>query len=180
MSLEKRFVGGNLARHLAAQGHTIAGLARTEAAATALETRGIAPVAADPDTRRPAAIEAALRADAVIYAAQADPDQESATARELAGALAGTGKTLIFLSGSGVLMQRTAGWSPDVFAEHDAFTPEPLAEFRKAAEDTALAAAGDGVRSMVIRPGLNWGPGDHGHPARIAPPASASTSSTSW
>ncbi|MFC8283357.1 NAD-dependent epimerase/dehydratase family protein [Streptomyces cyaneofuscatus] len=61
-------------------------------------------------------------------------------------------------------MQRTGGaWSPDVFAERDSFTPEPLAAFRKAAEDTVLAAAGDGVRAMVVRPGLIWGPGDHGH-----------------
>ncbi|MEU0915888.1 hypothetical protein ABZ384_00460 [Streptomyces cyaneofuscatus] len=56
-------------------------------------------------------------------------------------------------------MQRTGGaWSPDVFAERDSFTPEPLAAFRKAAEDTVLAAAGDGVRAMVVRPGLIWGP----------------------
>ncbi|MFJ9351158.1 NAD-dependent epimerase/dehydratase family protein [Streptomyces sp. NPDC101237] len=158
------FVGGNLARHLAAEGHTVTGLARTETATVALESQGIVPVAADLGPRRPAAVEAALRADAVIYAAQADPDQESATAQELAGALAGTGRTLIFLSGSGVLMQRTAGaWSPDVFAEQDPFTPEPLAEFRKAAEDTVLAAAGNGVHAMVVRPGLIWGPEDHGH-----------------
>ncbi|WP_030661361.1 NAD-dependent epimerase/dehydratase family protein [Streptomyces cellulosae] len=158
------FVGGHLARHLVAEGHTVTGLARTEDAADGLAARGIAPVAADLHARRRVTIEAALRADAVIYAAQPAPDQESATTQDLTRALAGTGKTLVFLSGSGVLMQRTAGaWSPDVFAEHDPFTPEPLAEYRKAAEDTVLASAGSGVRAMVIRPGLIWGPGDHGH-----------------
>lgn len=163
------FVGGSLARHLAAEGHTVTGLARTDAAADALESQGVTPVAADLDTRRATAVEASLRADAVIYAAQADPEQETATVQDLTRALAGTGKSLIFLSGSGVLMQRTAGaWSPDVFAEDDSFIPEPLAGFRKAAEDTVLAAAADdGVRAMVIRPGQIWGPGDHGHMSMI-------------
>ncbi|MFD7223030.1 NAD-dependent epimerase/dehydratase family protein [Streptomyces sp. NPDC059892] len=61
-------------------------------------------------------------------------------------------------------MQRTQGsWSPDIFAEDDPFVTEPLAGFRKAAEDTVLASAANGVRAMVIRPGRIWGPGDHGH-----------------
>src|SRR3954454_4361180 len=88
------FAGGHPARRLAAEGHTVTGLARTETAATALTSQGIVPVTADLGPRRPAAVEAALRADAVIYAAQAAPDQESASAQELAQALAGTGRTL--------------------------------------------------------------------------------------
>ncbi|NEB38514.1 NAD-dependent epimerase/dehydratase family protein [Streptomyces sp. SID14515] len=162
------FVGGHLVRHLVAEGHTVTGLARTESAAGHLAARGVTPCAADLDARRPEAIEAARRADAVIYAAQPAPDLESAAVRELADALSGTGKTFVFLSGSGVLMRRTAGaWSPDIFAEQDTFTTEPLAEYRRAAEDTVLATAGNGVRSMVIRPGLIWGPGDHGHISMI-------------
>ncbi|MFE6698672.1 NAD-dependent epimerase/dehydratase family protein [Streptomyces sp. NPDC057718] len=162
------FVGGHLARHLLAEGHTVTGLARTGAAADGLAAQGITPVAGDLSTRRPAVVKAALRADAVIYAAQADPEQETGTVQDLTRALAGTGRTLVFLSGSGVLLQRTEGaWSPDVFAEDDAFTPEPLAGFRKAAEDTVLAAAGPELRAMVIRPGLIWGPGDHGHMSMI-------------
>ncbi|MGV9690939.1 NAD-dependent epimerase/dehydratase family protein [Streptomyces sp. NPDC003444] len=158
------FVGGHLARHLAAEGHTVSGLARTDSAATTLLQQGITPVAADLDARRPAAIDAARAADTVIYAAQAQPEQETATVADLTRALAGTGKTLILLSGSGVLMQRTLGaWSPDVFAEDDAFVTEPLAAFRKDAEDAVLASAAHGVRAMVIRPGQIWGPGDHGH-----------------
>ena len=158
------FVGGALTRHLAGSGHPVTGLARTDAAAAALDAQGVTPVAADLETRRSAAVAAARRADAVVYAAQPDAAQETATVADLTRALAGTGKTLIFLSGSGVLLQRTAGaWSQDSFAEHDPFTVEPLAESRKAAEDTVLAAADDGLRAMVIRPGLIWGPGDHGH-----------------
>ncbi|MFJ8107887.1 NAD-dependent epimerase/dehydratase family protein [Streptomyces sp. NPDC096132] len=158
------FVGGTLARHLAARGHLVTGLARTESADIALAADGITPVAADLDSRRSATIDAALRADAVLYAAQADPALETATVDRLTRALAGTGKTLVFLSGSGVLLQRTAGaWSQDSFAEHDPFVVEPLAVSRKAAEDTILAAASGGLRAMVVRPGVIWGPGDHGH-----------------
>jgi nucleoside-diphosphate-sugar epimerase len=162
------FVGGSLGRHLAKNGHTVTGLARTGNAAATLDAQGITPVTGDLDARRPGVVEAALRADAVIYAAQAGPEQETSTVQNLTRALAGRGRTLVFLSGSGVLLQRTAGaWSPDLFAEHDPFTPEPLAEYRKAAEDTVLAAAGDGLRSIVVRPGLIWGPGDHGHMSMI-------------
>ncbi|WP_328580602.1 NAD-dependent epimerase/dehydratase family protein [Streptomyces sp. NBC_00370] len=158
------FVGGALASHLAGAGHTVTGLARNAIAAITLADRGIAPVAGDLDARRSATVEAALRADAVVYAAQAGPEQETAAIKELTGALVGTDRTLVFLSGSGVLLQRTAGaWSPDVFAEHDPFTVEPLADFRLAAENTVLAAAAQGLRAMVIRPGLIWGPGDRGH-----------------
>ena len=158
------FVGGAVARNLAGNGHTVTGLARTDAAAAALAARGISPVAADLETRRPAMVEAARRADAVIYAAQAEPAQETAAIEDLSRAMAGSGRTLVFLSGSGVLLQRTEGaWSQDTFAEYDSFTVEPLAEFRKAAEETVLAAGAAGVRAMVVRPGLIWGPGDHGH-----------------
>lgn len=37
------FVGGHLARHLAAEGHTVTGLARTGAAVATLRARGITP-----------------------------------------------------------------------------------------------------------------------------------------
>jgi len=162
------FVGGALARHLAGQGHAVTGLARTEPAAAALVAEGVGPVAGDLDTRRSTTMRAARRADAVIYAAQPDPALETAAVEELTRTLTGTGKTLIFLSGSGVLLQRTAGaWSEDTFAEVDPFTVEPLAEFRKAAEDTVLSAAAGGLRALVVRPGLIWGPGDHGHVSMI-------------
>ncbi|MFE4823541.1 NAD-dependent epimerase/dehydratase family protein [Streptomyces sp. NPDC056704] len=162
------FVGGALARHLLAEGHKVTGLARTKDAAAALGSQGVIAVAGDLAERRPAAIEGAQAADAVIYAAQAGPEQETATVQHLTRALTGTDKTLIFLSGTGVLLQRTAGaWSSDVFTEDDPFTLEPLADYRKDAEDTVLAAAGNGLRAMIIRPGLIWGPGDHGHVSMI-------------
>lgn len=162
------FVGGALARHLAANGHTVTGLARSAQAAATLRGRNITPVPGDLAARRDRVLAAARCAEAVVYAAQAEPERETATVAELIAASAGTGKTVIFLSGSGVLMQRTGGdWSHEVFTERDSFVPEPLALFRKTAEDIVLAAAGTGLRAMVVRPGLIWGPGDHGHLSMI-------------
>jgi len=75
-------------------------------------------------------------------------------------ALAGTGKTFIFTSGTGVLSQRTDGaWSEDTFAEDDAFTPSKYVGFRCQTESIVRAAASTGVRAMVVRPPLIWGNG---------------------
>ncbi|SES48114.1 NAD dependent epimerase/dehydratase family protein [Streptomyces sp. yr375] len=103
------FVGGALARHLIKSGNAVTGLARTDDAAATLHAQGITPIAGDLDARRPDAVAAALRADAVVYAAQPGPEQETGAVQDLTRALAGTGKALLFLSGSGVLLQRTGG-----------------------------------------------------------------------
>ena len=78
------------------------------------------------------------------------------------------GKTMLFTSGSGVLMQRTWGaWSADSFAEDDPFTPEPLAARRVDTEHLVRAAPARGVRGIVLRPPMLWGLGDHGHLSQI-------------
>jgi nucleoside-diphosphate-sugar epimerase len=82
--------------------------------------------------------------------------------------MVGTGKTFIFTSGTGVLGQRTGGdWSQDSFAEDDPFTPARSIARRVETEDLVRAAAARGVRGIVLRPPLVWGPGDHGHVASI-------------
>lgn len=162
------FVGGSLARHLAADGHRISGLARSAEAAARLQAEDVHAVAGDLDGDLDVVVKAAWDADAVIYAAQVAFEREPAVLGHLCRALAGSGKTLIFLSGTGVLMQRTEGaWSPDSFAEDDAFTPEPLAIHRAEAERIVRAAAADGLRTMVVRPPVIWGPGDEGPVAKV-------------
>ncbi|TDV43116.1 NAD-dependent epimerase/dehydratase family protein [Actinophytocola oryzae] len=158
------FVGNGLARHLTAQGHHVTGLARTAEAAEALAAQGITPLLGDLTTSR----AAAAAADTVIYAAQPDPRTEEEVVAGILDALAGSGKTFVFTSGTGVLMQRTAGaWSEDCFAEDDPFTVEPLAAGRLAVENLVRAANTAGLRTIVVRPGLIWGPGDHGHVSMI-------------
>lgn len=162
------YVGRHLARHLAANGHRVSGLARSAMAGADLAKDGIEPVAADLDGHFDGVVAAARAADATIYAAQVALEREPEVLRALCDALAGTGKSLIFLSGSGVFLQRTGGaWSPDAFAEDDRFTPEPLAAARFEAEGIVRAAADTGLRTMIVRPPVIWGPGDDGPVAKV-------------
>jgi nucleoside-diphosphate-sugar epimerase len=162
------FVGSTLARHFLADGRRVLGLARSDRAEALLKTVGISAVRGDLDTTMAPVVAAARSADVTIYAAQVALEREPATIETLCDALAGSGKTFIFLSGSGVFMQRTGGaWSPDSFAEDDPFVPEPLALPRVEAEGIVRAAAGHSVRSMVIRPPVIWGPGDNGPVASV-------------
>jgi len=160
------FVGGAVARHLTGAGHEVSGLARSVPSTARLREQGVAPVLGDLEAGLGEAVVAALLHDAVVFAAQLDPTSEVATVDAFLTAFAGTNKTFLFTSGSGVLLQRTNGaWSSDTFAEDDDFTVEPLAVQRMTAEDHVRASARDGVRGLVIRAGMIWGPGDHGHVA---------------
>ncbi|PRY44783.1 NAD-dependent epimerase/dehydratase family protein [Umezawaea tangerina] len=162
------FVGGGVARHLAASGHRVTGLARTDSAAETLRRWGVTALRGDLDEGLADVARAAGRSDAVVFAAQLDAPREGLVVAELLDAVAGTGKAFVFTSGSGVLLQRTGGaWSEDSFAEDDPFTVEPLAAERLAVEDLVRAAAGRRVRAVVVRPGMVWGPGEHGHVSMI-------------
>lgn len=146
----------------------MSGLARTHDAATQLEATGIRPIRGDLTADRTNILAAALDADAVIYTAQVAPDIETSVVGDLLDALKRSGSTFVFTSGSGVLMQRTGGaWSADSFAEDEPFVVEPLAAVRLQVEQQVRGSANSGLRTMVIRPGMIWGPGDHGHVAMI-------------
>ena len=162
------FVGGAIARHLAARGAAVTGLARSAAATPRLTGPGLTPLIADLDDHRDRVLAAATCSDVVVFAAQPEPHVEKRIVAELLDALAGSGAALLFVSGSGVLLQRTGGaWSEDCYGEDDPFVVEPLAVHRLAAEDAVRAGASRGIRTVVIRPGLIWGPDDHGHVSLI-------------
>ncbi len=162
------FVGGAVARHLRGAGHDVVGLARSDRAAARLAVQDISPLRADLDAGLAKVLTAATSVDAVVVAAQLAPETETTVVSALLDTLTGSGKTFVFTSGSGVLMQRTAGaWSEDTFTEDDPFTVEPLATERLAVEKLVRAAAERDIRGMVVRPGLIWGPGDHGHVSMI-------------
>ncbi|GAA0906410.1 NAD-dependent epimerase/dehydratase family protein [Pseudonocardia zijingensis] len=161
------FVGGAVARHLAGHGHRVTGMARSAAAAERLRGQGVTPLLGDLDGGREPVLAAAACSDAVVFAAQPAPHDEERMVAELLDVLAGTATTFVFTSGSGVLLQRTEGaWSEDSYAEDDPFPVEPLAERRFAVEN-AVRAAAPGLRTIVLRPGLIWGPDDHGHVSMI-------------
>jgi nucleoside-diphosphate-sugar epimerase len=162
-------LGGGIATHLRDMGHDVTGLARTPAAADRLLARGITPLSGDLAGGLDAVVAAAAAVDSVVYAAQPEPREEADTVTALLQAMRGSTSTLLFISGSGVLLQRTGGsWSPDSYAEDDPFVVEPLAVARHAAEQTVRQGAARGVRTLVLRSGTVWGPGgDHGHLPRV-------------
>ncbi len=157
------FIGFAIARDLAAAGHGVLGLARSDAAAKALAQAGIETQRGDLSDLD--SLTAAARAcDGVIHTAfihdwsqsmadRADVDLRAAEA--MAGAMAGTGKPLVVASGT--LM--VAG--PRIATEADG-PPDPSGP-RAATEVAVLAASERGVRGSVVRlPPSVHGAGDKG------------------
>ncbi|MFD2420026.1 SDR family oxidoreductase [Amycolatopsis pigmentata] len=163
--------GPAVVSELVAAGHTVTGLARSDAAAAKLEALGATPHRGSLDDldglRR-----GAEAADGVLHMAYggdfADPDglarRDRAAIEALGQALAGSGKP--FVSTSGTLVTRAGR----VGSEREAPDPDSVAAFRIAGERACLAFADRGVRAGVVRlaPTVH-GPGDHGFiPALIA------------
>jgi len=163
--------GPAVVAELVAAGHTVTGLARSDAAAARLESVGATPHRGhleDLNSLR----GGAEAADGVLHMAYggdyADPDdlirRDRAAIEALGQALAGSGRPLV--STSGTLVARAGR----VSTEQDAPDPDSVAAFRIAGERACLAFADRGVRSTVVRlaPTVH-GPRDHGFvPALIA------------
>jgi len=163
--------GPAVVAELIAAGHTVTGLARSDASAARLESLGATPHRGsldDPDSLR----RCAEAADGVLHMAFggdfADPDdlirRDRAAIEALGQTLAGSGRP--FVSTSGTLVTRTGR----VSIEQDAPDPESVAAFRIPGEQACLGFADRGVRSSVVRlaPTVH-GPGDYGFiPALIA------------
>jgi len=150
------YIGGAVAERLMAAGHAVVGLARSQEKADALAARGIEPVIgklSDLDVIR----RAATASDGVVNAASAE---DSPVAHALCAALEGTGKALVHTSGTSVAADRALGEPGGVVHTEDMpldTLPERL--LRVAIDRHVLAAAGRGVRSVVIRPSLIYGRG---------------------
>jgi nucleoside-diphosphate-sugar epimerase len=150
------YIGGSVCTKLLEAGHTVLGLARSADAAVSLKTRGIEPVAGDINAYTPF-IEVTRRVDAVINAANSD---NAFVAHALLDGLKGSGKTLIQTSGSSVVGKYDNGEAADeTFDEDTPFTPQPEKAMRVAIDNQVLAAAKEGLRSIVIRPTLIYGRG---------------------
>lgn len=150
------YIGGSVATKLRDAGHEVIGLARSDAAAAALNKRGIEPLAGDINAYTPL-VEVSKRVDAVINTANAD---NPFVVHALLDGLKGSGKALIQTSGSSVVGNYDNGEaSEQIFDEDTPFTPQPEKAMRVAIDQSVLAAAKEGVRSVVIRPTLIYGRG---------------------
>jgi nucleoside-diphosphate-sugar epimerase len=152
------YIGGSVAAHLAASGHQVTGLVRSQDKADAVRTRGIEPVMGTLDD---AAVlsQAAKAADIVVNAASAD---HKGAVAALLDALAGSGKSFIHTSGSSIIGTRTRGERSDaVFDEDTPFTPSPARAARVALNELILSYRDKGCRPVIICPSLIYGIG-HG------------------
>ena len=152
------YIGGSIAAALAAAGHQVCGLVRSERSAELVQGLGITPIHGtldDADVLRTAAV----RADAVINAANADHEP---SAQALLRALEGTGKAYIHTSGSSIVGTQSAGERVDaVFDENTPVTPSSGRAARVALNEVILSFKAKGVRSIIICPSLIYGIG-HG------------------
>ena len=161
------YIGGTVADSLLKAGHTIVGLARNEAATARLRAHGIEAVRGDLGSHS-VVRDAARAADAVINCANAD--DPFVTAAILEG-LAGSGKALLHTSGSSIVGDKSAGkFSPKVYHEDTPYEPLPEKIQRVAIQRTVLAAAAQGVRSVVLCPSLIYGEGRGANPDSIQVP----------
>jgi nucleoside-diphosphate-sugar epimerase len=177
------YIGGAAAQALVKRGHEVFGLARSEDSAAKLRLAGITPVAGD-FADSASLIRATSEVDTIVSTASIGSlagsaetfAQDRDAIRAMLGAVAGSGKTLIFTSGSAVLGIVNGGEAtpnvfdedvalplpPSVFAPASANVPPVMVDMFGAAmgarvETEKEVASASGVRGIVIRPGLVYG-----------------------
>ena len=148
-------VGSAVLSALLADGHTVHALARSDSSAVALEAAGATVVRGDVDDAALLAAQAG-GVDAFVHTAAAadgkDADRDAALLDAVLPVLAGTGKVYVHTSGVWV---HGAGQVD----EDTPFAPPQLTAWRLPLDARVRAAAADGVRSVVIAPGIVYGRG---------------------
>ncbi|MGY1812314.1 NAD-dependent epimerase/dehydratase family protein [Blastococcus sp. SYSU D00820] len=155
-------VGSAVLRSLLSDGHSVTALARSQAAAGRLSAAGATVLHGDvADAGLLAA--AARDADAVVHTAAAgdgrDAERDTTLLDAVLPVLAGTGKAYVHTSGVWVHGSGT-------FDEESPLDPPALTVWRLPLDARVRAAAADGVRSVVIAPGIVYG-GGAGIPAML-------------
>ena len=149
------YVGSAVLEALVKSGHHVDALVRNSEGASRVQARGATPILGDvmqPATWR----DAAAAADGAVHAAVeygARQAQFDATAVETLVSLPPKpGRVLIYTSGIWVL-----GPAPSPVDESAPLNPIEMALWRPAHERRVLDAAANGVRAVVIRPGIVYG-----------------------
>jgi nucleoside-diphosphate-sugar epimerase len=160
------YIGSAVAAALRARGHEVSGLARTPDKCAKLQSAGIDPVILGSGELRYLA-ECVRPFDALVVAVMLPFEEEAELVQALLTPLRGRDRVFIFTSGTGVLSigARHGEWNENTFAEDDPF-PFPALFNRLArigTENAVREAAGDGFRSMVVRPPIVFGNGGSVH-----------------
>ncbi len=179
------YIGGAAAKALRQAGHKVSGLARSESSAARLIQAGVSPVRGD--FADAASLATAVKAAEVIVSTASigslggDADtfrRDRDAVRVMLAALDGSGKTLLFTSGSAVVGTFADGEASDVVYDEDVALPLPEPVFAPdsanvhpmvvAGFGAAMAArietekdviGASGIRGVVMRPGLVYGAG---------------------
>ncbi|WP_138735016.1 NAD-dependent epimerase/dehydratase family protein [Modestobacter excelsi] len=148
-------VGSAVLRALLEDGHTVHALARSDSSAAQLADAGATVVRGEVDDSALLA-DAARAADGVIHTAAAadgkDADRDAALLDAVLPALAGSSRPYVHTSGVWV-------HGPGEIDEDTPFAPPQLTAWRLPLDARVRAAAADGVRSVVIAPGIVHGRG---------------------
>lgn len=150
------YIGSAVLSQLVARGREVRALARSDASAAAIEQAGGVAVRGEITDTDLLAREAAA-SDGFIHTAAtstaADADHDAAVLDAVLPALAGSGKAYVHTSGVWV------HGSGATLTEATPFAPPPITGWRLPLDARVRAAAADGVRSIVIAPGIVYGHG---------------------
>ncbi|GAB7188481.1 hypothetical protein ATKI12_8312 [Kitasatospora sp. Ki12] len=150
------YIGSAVTEHLVAAGHQVVALTRSAEPqpGRAWHAQLVG------DTADPASLAGAVTPDieAVIHLAppSGDADVDTAVIEALATPLRGTGRPLVYTSGVWVL--GATGEAQEV-GEQAPTNPIDIVGYRPRIEQRVLAEAGEGVRAVVVRPGIVYGRG---------------------
>lgn len=150
------YIGSAVCEALKAAGHQPAGLARSEEKAHLLESRGL--VARRGDLTDLDSLRRAVEpVDGVIHAADAAGPERGAIASAAVGAmltaLAGSNRRFVYTSGVWVVGDTDGRMVGEICALH----PPPFVAWRPAVETMVQEAKHNGVRTVVLRPGMVYG-----------------------
>jgi nucleoside-diphosphate-sugar epimerase len=162
------YIGGSVLDALVRGGHDVTALVRDNEKARRISARGARPIIGN--LAEPESFKAAAEAQdgyvhaAFDYASGRGPAIERAALDAIiaaakrprtAGSPAPDPRFVIYTSGVWIL-----GPTPEPASEDAPINPIAMASFRPAHEDLVLAAAGDRLRTIVVRPGVVYGRGD--------------------
>jgi nucleoside-diphosphate-sugar epimerase len=154
------YVGSRIAQTFKDSGSDTYGLARSEKSSAALGAAGIASV--EGDLTKLGELEGKLSDfDTIAFAAAIPFEDELETIGAIVRAFGKSGRSLVFISGSGVVSTsaRDGAWNDYTAAEDDPYPFEPMRNrrVRLVTEKLLTDAAADGLRTFIIRPPLIWG-----------------------
>ncbi|RYE40376.1 MAG: NAD-dependent epimerase/dehydratase family protein [Hyphomicrobiales bacterium] len=156
------YVGSRIAQTFKDNGSDTYGLARNAKSSAALDALGITPVEGDLMSLD-SLLNRLNEFDTIAFAATIPFEDELSTIGSIVRAFNKPGRSLIFISGSGVVSTpaRDGAWNDYTAAEGDPYPFEPMRnrKVRLVTEKLLADAAAEGLRTFTIRPPLIWGHG---------------------